>query len=596
LLRTICALLTGIIIFTSAAAIQVGSIKEIVIRGNSAISRDAILAAMTSKEGRLFVQGDLPKDEEQITNLGFFQDVKVLSRDLGEEGWQIIVEVLENPIVKEIRIAGNSVFPTEQLLKLVVQPVEQIYNLRNGKLTEEAIVKLYEDKGYFVQVGVAPLPESLNTLNVAIVERRVKDIFIEGLVRTRPSIIRKLMKTKPGDAYNEEVLGTDLRRIISTQWFEPLTANDVKVPPADDVGDVNVLITLKEARTATISAGVSLDPTSRLTGSLRYADSNFRGTGQTVAVTLAQDTSGGGASASIDYIHPFLDDRGTSVAVSVYSRIQSYFGGTGFGQVTSPNDDRFNERRTGGTVTYMRPFATIWNTTIGLTAQVIRTVDLRTTGSSNFIQQDGTLGYLTLGVTRDTRDVPLDPAQGDLAMLTIEPGISDITKIGGGVSGDRSVLGQHSFTRMSFEYKRFWSKRPKQRSFEEQPRNVLAFRFKAGTITGTVPFFEQFFAGGSNTLRGYADQRFWGKNTLISSLEFRIPIQRSFSLIPFIDYGGAWGGYDSINEFTQSKDFKLHFGYGAGVAFRTPLGSIRIDLGFNQNGGTRTHLSIGGTF
>ncbi len=593
MLRKILALT---LLFTAACctlAQTVGTIKEVIVRGNSAISRDAILAAMKSKEGRPFVQGDLPNDESQIKNLGFFQDVKVLSRDLGGDEWQVIVEVLENPVVKEIRITGNTVFPTDQLLKLVTQPVGQIYNLRNALPTTDAISKLYEDKGYFAQVDIVPLPESPNTLNVVVVERQVKDIYIEGLVRTRPSIIRKLMKVKPGQAYNEEAFSIDLRRLSSTQWFESITP---KVREAGEIGKVDLLMDLKEARTAQIGMGLSLDPTSRLTGSIRYSDSNFHGSGQTVAVTLSQDTSGGGASAAFDYVNPFFDDKDSTIAVSIYSRIQSYFAGTGFGGVVSPNDDRFDERRTGGTISFSRPFAKVFSGTIGITAQAIKTVNLRTTGTTNFIQQDGSLAYMTLGVARDTRDVPLDPAQGDFTSLTIEPGATDITKIGGGVSDAVDVLGNHSFVRTTFEYKHFWSKRPKKKKLEDVARNVLAFRLKAGSISGTVPFFEQYFAGGSDTLRGYSDQRFWGKQTLLSTLEYRIPIQRSFSIIPFVDYGGAWGGYGTLNNFTQSKDLKLHLGYGAGIAFRTPLGAIRIDLGINQNGGTRTHLSIGGSF
>lgn len=593
MLRKILALT---LLFTAACctlAQTVGTIKEVIVRGNSAISRDAILAAMKSKEGRPFVQGDLPNDESQIKNLGFFQDVKVLSRDLGGDEWQVIVEVLENPVVKEIRITGNTVFPTDQLLKLVTQPVGQIYNLRNALPTTDAISKLYEDKGYFAQVDIVPLPESPNTLNVVVVERQVKDIYIEGLVRTRPSIIRKLMKVKPGQAYNEEAFSIDLRRLSSTQWFESITP---KVREAGEIGKVDLLMDLKEARTAQIGMGLSLDPTSRLTGSIRYSDSNFHGSGQTVAVTLSQDTSGGGASAAFDYVNPFFDDKDSTIAVSIYSRIQSYFAGTGFGGVVSPNDDRFDERRTGGTISFSRPFAKVFSGTIGITAQAIKTVNLRTTGTTNFIQQDGSLAYMTLGVARDTRDVPLDPAQGDFTSLTVEPGATDITKIGGGVSDAVDVLGNHSFVRTTFEYKHFWSKRPKKKKLEDVARNVLAFRLKAGSISGTVPFFEQYFAGGSDTLRGYSDQRFWGKQTLLSTLEYRIPIQRSFSIIPFVDYGGAWGGYGTLNNFTQSKDLNLHLGYGAGIAFRTPLGAIRIDLGINQNGGTRTHLSIGGSF
>src|SRR5205823_8987436 len=58
-------------------------------------------------------------------------------------------------------------------------------------------------------------------------------------------------------------------------------------------------------------------------------------------------------------------------------------------------------------------------------------------------------------------------------------------------------------------------------------------------IVGKVPFFEQYFAGGAETVRGYAEDRFWGKNTMFSNLEFRYPVQKAFSVVTFVDYGGA---------------------------------------------------------
>jgi outer membrane protein insertion porin family len=159
-----------------------------------------------------------------------------------------------------------------------------------------------------------------------------------------------------------------------------------------------------------------------------------------------------------------------------------------------------------------------------------------------------------------------------------------------------NILGNKSFVRATGEYKTFSSKRPTNREKIFDARKVLAARVRVGTITGTVPFYEQLFMGGSDSLRGYADQRFWGKTALLASVEYRYPIQNTFSVIGFADYGGAWGGYSTINDFEQSDKFKMNLGYGLGVGFRTPLGPIRIDFGFRPGGGSRTHFAIGGSF
>src|SRR5581483_5427723 len=111
------------------------------------------------------------------------------------------------------------------------------------------------------------------------------------------------------------------------------------------------------------------------------------------------------------------------------------------------------------------------------------------------------------------------------------------------------------------------------------------------------PFFEQYFIGGADTLRGYREDRFWGKNMLLASVEFRQPLANALTGVLFLDAGHAWGGsYTNvtIQGFDQSG-FRPHLGLGLGIRVRTPLGPLRLDYGFGDEGG-RTHFSIGNVF
>ncbi|RYG19165.1 hypothetical protein EON82_21790, partial [bacterium] len=209
----------------------------------------------------------------------------------------------------------------------------------------------------------------------------------------------------------------------------------------------------------------------------------------------------------------------------------------------------------------------------------------------------GLVSVLTLGLTADRRDIPLNPARGDWYQLTLEPGYSNINTVGG-LTSDVGIIGPNFFGRATAEYRRYFSSGPvRDLSNFDQPKNVLAFRVRAGTTIGQQPFFEQFFAGGAQSVRGYNEDRFWGRHQLVTTLEYRYPIQKTFSFIGFVDYGGAWGGYGSVNNFSQSRDFKLHLGYGPGISFNAgPLGNIQLYLGFNEEGKTRTHFLIGNSF
>lgn len=567
-------------------------VKEVSVRGNAHISSDVILTAISNKAGAKFQREKVRNDEQAVRDLGVFKDVKILTRDISDTEIQLIIEVAENSFVKEVRITGNTVIKTADLQPLITQPVNQVFNTRTIGPTVDAITTLYRKKGYDCQVDVTPLVGSPETLDVKVYEQAIDQIKITGLRNTKERVLRKMIKTKPGRAFNLANWSADVRRIESTQWFEDFKTN---VEPTAEINRFNLMLDVKEQRTGQIGFGASLDPQSRLAGLVRYTDSNFRGEGQNVSLVLQQDTVGSGLSASLDFSHPYMDSRDTSGLFRIYSRVQSYFTGSGLGSTNSPSDERFDERRTGAAVAFARPFGKVYSASIGTSIEKINTLRL---GSkvTDFIQQDGKLLQFQLQVARDTRDAPLDPAEGSYARLLMEPSFTSINKVGGNVANNTDILGKHKFLRSTVEFKSFWSKRPKDEKKFADPRRILAFRARYTNIVGAVPFFEQSFIGGADSLRGYTDQRFWGKQSFLTSLEYRLPIQKAFNVIGFVDYGGAWGGYGTLNKFIQSDRVKLQLGYGVGIGVRTPMGLIRIDFGFNSKGGNRTHFSIGGGF
>lgn len=586
-------LVLTLIFIVAGAALAQGTavIREILVRGNSTVNTEAILATLQTGVGRPFLPDQLLRDEQAVRDLGFFRDVKILSRALGDNQVQLVVEVVEFPVVREIQVSGNTVIPTERILSLVTQPVGQVFNLRNVGPTVEAIAGLYQKDGYFAQADITLAEATPGTMEVAIIERTVNDIIVEGLGRTKPWVLRRLLKTKPDTAFNEVTWANDRRRLESTQWFETLDASSL---PTGEIGRFDLQLNLKEARTAQVQLGATLDPRSRLAGSFGLSDRNFRGMGQTLGVNLQQDVYGSGLSASLFWLNPYMDEKDTSLAVDIYSRVNNYFINSNLGNNNAGLDERFDERRTGGSVTLSRPFREVYSFSARLGFEDIKTVNENV--NTDFIQQNGSLTTLSLAIAKDTRDVAMDPAEGEYLRYAFEPALSNVNKIGGLVVNDTHVLGQNIFVRNVVDYRRFWSKRPTDPRRLADPRRVLAFRARLGYISGVTPFYEQFFAGGSDSLRGYPDQRFWGNQLLITSLEYRIPIQKAFTAAVFADYGGAWGGYGRVNEFVQSRNIKLVLGYGAGVSFRTPFGPIRIDYAFNQSGGSRTHFSIGGLF
>ena len=591
-----------IALFCLIAAIanaQNAVIKSITVQGNKEVSTEAILAAMRTKVGQPYVQATLDADKTTLENLGFFQAVDIKATAVDDTNRDVVVSVVEWPVVKEIRIVGNKGLSTDDILDAVLAKddlpgleVGKIFNSRNVQPIVKRIEDLYQKRGFFARVeDFKPLDESPGTISISIIELTVNSVSVQGNTRTKLGVLKKMIKTRAGEPFRAERWTADLRRLVGTQWFENVRSVENQPEP----GKIDLVADVKEGRTGNFGIGVQLDPRSSFAGTLKLSDTNFQGSGQSIGLNVLQGTAGGGPSIDLDYGNPFMDERGTALNVSLYSRLIYRFQGTGFGSDDSPTeDDIFTERRTGASVALGRSFTDTLAANVALRYESIKTNDLNTDSSTGFIQQDGTLATVTLGMTRNRRDVDIDPARGDWFRLEVEPGFANITAVGGEL---QDTLGLKNFIKSTAEYRLYWSpERPRQRNELDAPRKVIAFRARYGVISGDVPFFEQFFMGGASTIRGYDEDRFWGKQAFLTTLEYRHPIQKALAISAFVDYGGAWGGFGTVGEFTQSSSTRLKLGYGLGVSFRSPLGPLRLDIGFDDRGKSRTHFQIATSF
>lgn len=106
----------------------------------------------------------------------------------------------------------------------------------------------------------------------------------------------------------------------------------------------------------------------------------------------------------------------------------------------------------------------------------------------------------------------------------------------------------------------------------------------------------RFFAGGGNSVRGYdfetigevnsAGSVIGGKNLLAGSVEYEHPIKDAWSVAAFLDAGDA---------FNDWGDMDLQYGVGIGARYRSPIGPVRVDVGFPDGkfGDATFHLSVG---
>ena len=128
-----------------------------------------------------------------------------------------------------------------------------------------------------------------------------------------------------------------------------------------------------------------------------------------------------------------------------------------------------------------------------------------------------------------------------------------------------------------------------------------------------VPASERFFAGGDSTVRGFVLDRLGTEDTLndqgfptggnglvVLNAELRTPYWKGLGGVGFLDAG---------NVFRRASDVSLadlRPAPGFGLRYRSPLGPLRVDFGFNldrrmlasgtRERGTVFHISLGQAF
>jgi outer membrane translocation and assembly module TamA len=123
------------------------------------------------------------------------------------------------------------------------------------------------------------------------------------------------------------------------------------------------------------------------------------------------------------------------------------------------------------------------------------------------------------------------------------------------------------------------------------PGWFLASRAKAGAafhLPGTerIPLVRRFFLGGADSVRGYpyqglgpldpAGKPLGGEAMVEGSVEARFPLWGKLGGVLFVDMGNAYE--------TLSTDVgKLRFTSGTGLRYNTPVGPIRLDVGYQLN-------------
>jgi outer membrane protein insertion porin family len=592
-------------------------VGEVVVTGVEGDLENEVYEAIRTRPGQTATRSQLQEDVNAIYATGFFSNARVEPQDT-PLGVRVVFVVEPNPVLRQVVVVP---VPADQGQRALPQKVvddtfsPQYGRTLNIRELQEGIKKLnqwYKENGYdLAQVVAAPQIAEDGTVRLEVAEGLIEDIQVRFLDkdgqpandegepirgRTRDFIITREIELNSGEVFNRTKAERDLRRVFRLGIFEDVR---LSFKPGQDPRKVVVVVDVIEKNTGSVAAGAGISSASGLFGTISYQEQNLGGNNQKLGAELQVGQRE--LLFDVNFTDPWIagDPYRTSYTVNGFRRrsISLIFDG-GDTEVELPDGDRPRVLRLGGGVTFTRPLSQDvfadpeWRASLGLQYQrvSIRNSDGDISpkdelGNDLSFSGEGKDDLLTLqfGVVRDRRNSAVIPTSGSLLRLGVEQSLP----VG---------MGGILFNRLRGSYSQYIPVR--YTNFSPGPQ-ALAFNIQAGTVVGDLPPYEAFSLGGSNSVRGFEEGDVGsGRSFIQATAEYRFPI---FSIVGgalFVDAAtdlGTGGTVPGDPAGVRGKPGS-GFGYGLGVRVQSPLGPIRIDYGFNNDGDSRLHFGIGERF
>jgi outer membrane protein assembly complex protein YaeT len=395
---------------------------------------------------------------------------------------------------------------------------------------------------------------------------------VKGTDKNEPELVTRELAYRSGERYSLAKVIESRENILALELF-----STVRIGPQQAAGKpvtvpMEVEVTEREHREVRIALGYGTED--ELRTQLEWRHLNWLGGGQRLSV-LAKYSSLA-ASGAVTLVQPHFLSRDTQGTLAfrhdqetedTYLRNASRF--------LPRLDHRFSK-----TLTAFVGYRLEYNQ--------LNSIDSDVALALGEIRRNGVLSGPTAGLVWNTSDEPFFPRKGHVISLLLDQA--------GAIWG-----GEYSFLKITAEAKKY---------VEIGWNTVFASRIKLNFADPlgsekNLPLFERLYSGGEKSVRGYARRRLGpltandnplgGLSLMEGSLELRRPVWRELNGAVFIDFG-------QVSRHSYDLPFgDLKFSAGFGLSYATPVGPIRLDVGFpfTPPPGDRSwqlHFSIGAYF
>jgi outer membrane protein insertion porin family len=514
--------------------------------------------------------------------------------------------------VKNVKFSGELIGKEAEFEQLVPFEDGDIYNGAQVTSLEENVKKVLGEAGYaYPQVRTVPEFDDENqevVLNLHIETGKriyVRDIRFTGNLLTKDEVLRREMRQMEGSWLNSKSIETGKTRLNRTGFFESVDVQTVRVPGTDD--QVDLVYKVKEANSGSVNFGIGYGTESGVSFQVGLQQDNFAGTGNRVGISAT--TNDYQQNVSLEYRDPYWNLDGVSLGGKVF---YNKFEASDAGIVDYTNESY------GSSLTWGFPYDELnfFQMGVGYTHTKIENLDpyvqvqkfLCNLGDCDATQLQSDDFDVSLTWTRNNLNRGYFPTAGTHQRFTYTmtvPG-SDV-----------------QYFKMRYDTRNYFPL-TKKHEFTLLLRGRLGYGNGYGQTDGAdnlYPFYENFYAGGFSTLRGFGsnsagpkaiydegslsasgnsgnnagyiatDDSVGGNATALASVELIVPtpfasdeMQSQIRTSIFYDMASVWDtefdyGSDKVlygqrYYYDYSDPTNYRSSYGAALQWMSPMGPL----------------------
>jgi outer membrane protein insertion porin family len=505
--------------------------------------------------------------------------------------------------ISDIKLAGEPSVPAEKLYPLIHLRRGDVFSRKVTTESAERISALLGDEGYaFANVNSIPeIDEEAKQVAVIFFVDPGKRVYVrrvntKGNTRTRDEVLRREMRQLEAAWFSAELVKRSRERLQRLGYFEDVNIETPAVPGSADEVDVNVTVTEKDS--GNLLAGIGYSQSQGIVFNSSVTQNNFLGTGK--RVSFAFNNSSSNRLYRLAYTNPYFTIDGISRGFELAYRE------TDFSRLDSA--DYLTDVGIAG-MTFGLPISDTSRAGLGVRYQYTKFTPGLSLLAQAFEFENGDKFndfLLTATYTNDSRDKAVFPSKGGLQSFVLAlsvPG-SDL-----------------QYWRASYRHRSYI---PLTSRFTFAMRADLGYGDGIGGTKG-LPFFENFFAGGPRTVRGWRENTLGPRETTLDrdpiggnvkiagSLELFAPppvggdFEKTLRMGAFFDFGNVWSTFDpklsgvSLVEPTGFSISDLRYSAGLSATWLSPVGALSVSLAypFNEKDQDETQVfqfGIGQTF